>query len=138
MRKEKRTEIDEAARLHPNHWSSLEVRVLDLSANGFKAECEARVTVGSSIALEVPGVGMAHAHVSWRRGERFGARFDEPIDVSRCTWEPLSQQVTLSRLLYERAEAHRSGHIGQDLELRRKILAALPLQPLAGAKRASR
>ena len=133
MRKEKRTQIDEAARLHPNGWSSVEARVLDLSGSGFKAECEARVTVGSSIALEVPGLGRVHAHVSWRRGSRFGARFDEPVDMERCEWEPLSRQIVLSRLLIERAEAHQAGQIGQDLELRRKILSALPVHRVRNA-----
>lgn len=131
MRRDKRTEVDEAARLHPNSWSSLEVRILDISANGFRAECEARVPVGSSVALEMPGLGRVHAHVSWRRGDRFGAKFDAQIDVARCEWRPLEGQLILSRLLAERAEAFRDGRLGPELELRRKILSALPVKRVA-------
>jgi PilZ domain len=131
VRRDKRTEVDEAARLHPNDWSSLEVRILDISANGFRAECEARVPVGSSVALEVAGLGRVHAHVSWRRGDRFGAKFDRAIDLSGCAWRPLDGQLILSRLLAERAGAHRDGRLGPELELRRKILSALPVKSVA-------
>lgn len=126
--------MDQAARLHPNSWSSLEVRVLDLSSNGFRAESEARVTVGSSVRLDVAGLGGVHAHVTWRRGERFGAKFDVPIDLSRCGWEPVGEQVVLSRMLLDRVEARETGQFGQELELKRKILGALPVRPIAGAE----
>jgi hypothetical protein len=126
--------VDEAARLHPNSWSSLEVRVLDLSANGFRAECEARVTLGSAVTLEVPGVGQVNAHVTWRRGDRFGAKFDAPADVAQCDWAPICEQKVLSRMLIERAEARETGQFGHELELRRKILANLPVQAVAGAE----
>lgn len=134
MRREKRTAVDEAARLHPNSWSSLEVRVLDMSANGFRAECEARVAVGSPVALEVEGLGRLHAHVTWRRGQRFGAKFDRPTDISQCGWTAVPQQVVLSRMLIDRAEAAQTGQFGQELELRRKILHGLPVRPVAGAE----
>ncbi len=134
MRREKRTEIDEAARLHPNNWSSLEVRVLDISQGGFRAECEARVVAGSPVTLEVPGVGPANAHVTWRRGNRFGAKFDQPLEMDRCVWSPLCDQVVLSRMLVERATAHQSGAFGHELEWKRRILESLPIRPLAGAE----
>jgi hypothetical protein len=133
VRREKRTQVDEPARLHPNHWSSLEVRVLDLSSNGFRAECEARVTIGSSVRLEVPGVGPLNAHVTWRRGDRFGAKFDEPADLSHCEWQPVCDQVALARMLVDRAQARDEGQFGRELELRRKILDALPMHPLGQA-----
>ena len=134
VRREKRTEIDETARLHPNSWSSLEVRVLDVSANGFRAECEARVMPGSPVTLEVPGVGPAHAHVTWRRGNRFGAKFDRPLDMVRCGWAPICDQVVLFRMLIERAKARETGEFGDELELTRKILDGLPVRPVAGAE----
>jgi len=134
VRREKRTQVDEPARLHPNSWSSIEVRVLDLSPNGFRAECEAQVKVGSHVTLELEGAGPASARVTWRRGNRFGAKFDVAIDLSSCSWTPLCDQVVLSRMLFDRVEAHRSGQFGQELELRRKILGALPVRPVAGAE----
>jgi len=131
VRQERRTEIDEPARLHPNSWSSLEVRVLDLSANGFRAECEARVMVGSSVTLEVAGIGPVQAHVTWRRGDRFGAKFAVPIELERCEWAALCDQGVLSRMLVDRARANQSGAFGHELELRRKILDGLPVARLA-------
>ena len=134
MRRERRTQVDEPARLHPNDWSSIEIRVLDLSENGFRAECDARVTVGTPVTLEVDGIGPVHARVTWRRGNRFGAKFDAPADISACGWAPLCQQVVLSRMLLERAQARQSGAFGHELELRRKILDGLPVHPVAGAE----
>lgn len=138
MRRDKRTDIDEPARLHPNQWSSLEVRVLDLSASGFRADCEARVLVGSPIAIEIAGVGRVAAHVTWRRGNRFGAKFDVAIDLSACTWPALCDQVVLSRMLVERAQARQEGEFGTELELRRKILQSLPIKPVKGSEPAHR
>lgn len=126
--------MDEAARLHPNSWSSVEVRVLDISTNGFRAQCEARVMVGSSVTLEVAGLGPLRAHVTWRRGERFGAKFDQPVDVSRCGWTALCDQIVLSRMLVDRALANQSGAVGCELELKRKILDNLPIRPVRGAE----
>ena len=134
MRREKRTQIDETARLHPNNWSSLEVKVLDVSPNGFRAECDARVMAGSPVVLEVPGIGSVNAHVTWRRGNRFGAKFDRPVDMSACSWSPLCEQVVLSRMLIERALARESGEFGSELELKRKILDNLPVRSIAGAE----
>lgn len=128
MRQEERTPLDEPARLHPNSWSSLEVRVLDLSPSGFKAECEARVTVGNCVTLEVPGVGLCYASVTWRRGNRFGAKFADQIDLSDCGWSPVSREAALARMLVERARARRTGQFAAELELRRKILDGLPVR----------
>lgn len=112
----------------------MEVQVLDLSPSGFRAECDARVTVGSPVTLEVDGIGPVHARVTWRRGNRFGAKFDTPTDVSACAWPPVCEQVVLSRMLVERAQARQSGAFGQELELRRKILGSLPVRAVAGAE----
>jgi hypothetical protein len=138
VRREKRTQVNAPARLHPNSWSSLEVRVLDISANGFRAECDARITIGSSVALEIEGIGPVHAHVTWRRGERFGAKFDQPLDLAPCTWAPVCEQVVLSRMLIDRVRAHEDGAFGSELELRRKILEGLPVRPVRGAEPARR
>ena len=132
MRREKRLPLDEPARLHPNHWSSLEIRVLDLSANGFRAECEARVTVGSCVTLELPGIGSELAYVTWRRGDKFGAKFCEPVSIERCGWSGLAEHAVLARMLVERAAARSVGQYGAEFELRRKILGCLPMVRVEG------
>lgn len=138
MRREKRTQVDAAARLHPNSWSSIEIRVLDISPQGFRAECEARILAGTPVTLEVEGVGPLRAHITWRRGGRFGAKFDEPAGLSGCSWGPVCDQVALSRLLVDRALARRAEAVGSELELRRKILEGLPVRPVRGAEPAGR
>ena len=135
MRRETRTAVDEPARLHPNEWSSLEVRLLDISPNGFRAECEARVLAGSPVRLEIPGIGVVQAHVIWRRGNRFGAQFDESIDMDRCDWQPLCEQVVLSRMLSDRARARAASAMAREMELKREMLDALPVAPVAAAER---
>ena len=134
MRREKRTQVDEAARLHPNDWSSIEVRVLDISASGFRAECDARILVGTAVTLQVEGVGPLRAHVTWRRNERFGAKFDLPADLAGCQWDPVCDQIMLSRLLVDRALARGTDAFGSELELKRKILEGLPVLPVCGAE----
>src|ERR1044072_9085713 len=85
-RKAERLPLDAEARLRPNDWSSLQIRMLDLSASGFRAQCEARVKPGGSVSLDIPGIGAVEAQVEWQRGDQFGARFYAPIELQRCQW----------------------------------------------------
>lgn len=110
------------------------MRVLDISPSGFRAECEARILVGTPVTLQIAGIGAVRAHLTWRRGQRFGAKFDQPVDLAACTWAPVCDQVVLSRLLVDRALARRSEAFGCELELRRKILDGLPVRPIRGAE----
>jgi hypothetical protein len=104
--------LDESTRLRPNGWSSLEIRMIDLSSGGFRASCEARLPPGSCVSLDIPGVGPVDAQVQWQRRDNFGARFLQPIDLDLCTW-PTSQGVAmLVRLLSERVSAGRLRGIG--------------------------
>jgi hypothetical protein len=127
VRRSERMAVNEPVRLHPNSWSSLEVRVLDCSESGFRAHCEAKVTVGLFVTLDVPGIGPVRATVSWRRGHQFGARFEQPIDLDRAEFRPIGSEAVLARLLVQRAAAQESGLADQEVALRRRILTALPL-----------
>jgi hypothetical protein len=127
-RKAERHPLDAEARLRPNSWSSLQIKMLDLSASGFRAECEARVRPGGCVSLDVPGIGSVDAQVEWQRGDQFGARFFAPIELQRCHWTFRQRHHALARLLVERAAAHRAGRRGADVQLRRDILAALPMR----------
>lgn len=102
--------------------------MLDLSASGFRAECEARVTPGSSVSLDVAGIGAVDAQVEWQRGDQFGARFFAPIELKSCQWTFPERHQTLARLLVERAAAKRAGRRGAEGQLRREILSALPMR----------
>lgn len=127
-RRSERHMLDAETRLRPNSWSSLQIRMLDLSASGFRAECEAKVKPGGSVSLDVPGIGSVDAQVEWQRGDQFGARFFAPIDLKRCQWSFPDRHKTLARLLVERAAAKRAGRGGAEIQIRRKILSALPMR----------
>ena len=127
-RRSKRHKLDAEARLRPNSWSSLQIRMLDLSAGGFRAECEARLQRGGTISLDVPGLGEVEAQVEWQRGDQFGARFFAPIELRRCQWTLRERHHALARLLIERAAARRAGRSGAEGQLRREILATLPMR----------
>ncbi|MEA3065566.1 MAG: hypothetical protein QOJ27_2018 [Sphingomonadales bacterium] len=127
-RRSERLPLDAEARLRPNSWSSLQIRMLDLSESGFRAECEARVQPGGSVSLDVPGIGAVEAQVEWQRGSQFGARFFAPIELKRCQWTFRERHHALARLLVERAAAKRAGRRGAEGQLRREILSALPMR----------
>jgi hypothetical protein len=129
-RRAERLALDEAAKLRPNSWSSLEIRMIDLSEFGFRAACEARLQAGGGVSLEVPGLGSIDAQVEWQRGGEFGARFFSPISLEACTWSVGDRRQALAHLLVQRARAKRAGRDGADGQLRRQILTALPMRKL--------
>lgn len=127
-RRAQRLPLEAETRLRPNSWSSLQIKMLDLSASGFRAECEAKVQPGGSVSLDVPGIGPVDAQVEWRRGDQFGARFFAPIELKSCQWAFPDRHPTLARLLVERAAAKRAGRRGAESQIRREILSALPMR----------
>jgi hypothetical protein len=130
VRNSDRKAVDEAVRLHPNDWSSLEVRLIDCSEAGFRAACEARVQSGLLVTLELPGVGPRQAQVSWANGREFGARFIEPLEAVPDTLKPASEEVLLARLLVKRAGAHKARSWRHETALREEILKSLPVRRL--------
>ena len=129
-----RKEVDELVRLHPNEWSSLEVRLLDCSDSGFRAECEARVRPGDLVRLDLPGIGVCPAHVGWCRDRIFGARFVDAIDLDKAELKKASPEVILARLLVQRARAHVANLREEEQELRQQILESLPMRKVEGGQ----
>ena len=128
MRKSVRKAVDEPVRLHPNHWSSVEVRLVDCSDTGFRAECDARVRVCDEVTLELPGIEPAKAYVIWCSGREFGARFFAPVPVDAAALTAAAPQQVLARLLVQRATAQKSQLWEQEGRLRREIARTLPIQ----------
>jgi hypothetical protein len=122
-----RVGIYEPTRLRPNGWSSLEIRILDVSAQGFRAECEALLKLRSWVSLDVPALGPTHAQVLWERDNQFGAEFVRPIDLEACGWTSGGKQGMLARLLVQRAEARRDGNDEHEKLLRDQIARGLPI-----------
>jgi hypothetical protein len=127
-RRATRHSVDQAARLRPNSWSSLEIRIVDLSRFGFRAECDARLRPGSGVTLTVPGIGDVDAQVEWQRGGEFGARFYQPIALAACAWTVPERHNALARLLVERAAAKRAGRADAESRLKSEILASLTMR----------
>jgi len=128
VRRNQRIPVNKPTRLHPNAWSSLEVQLVDLSNCGFQARCEAKVITGLPVQLDIAGIGRVEATVTWRRGSLFGAKFQQPVDLSRCPWAKGAGENTLARLLVQRAAAFQAGDARGEGELRRQILTSLPIR----------
>jgi hypothetical protein len=107
--------------------------MLDLSELGFRAHCEATLRIGSTVSLEVPGIGTVEAQVEWQRGDEFGARFYTPIDLDACRWSLEERHHALAHLLVARAAADAAGRPAAEAQLRRQILGNLPMRKIGFA-----
>ncbi|HEX7750937.1 MAG TPA: PilZ domain-containing protein [Novosphingobium sp.] len=68
--------------------------IRNLSAKGVMFEGSCTLVRGERVAVEIPGLGWAHATVAWALTPRSGISFDEPLPDDRV--ELLRQQLTLS------------------------------------------
>ena len=132
-RKVKRIGIYEPTRLRPNDWSSVEIRILDISSVGFRGQCDAILMLNSWVSLDVPGVGPMHSKVLWQRRDQFGAEFIRPIDLAQCSWTPETAEGMLARLLVQRAVAQQEGNAEHERLLRSHIAAGLPIHSKSSA-----
>jgi hypothetical protein len=132
-RRESRLALDEPARLAPNHWSNVEVRMLECTEARFRAAGDITVRVGSMVTLDVPGLGPVEAYVTWQRSGQFAATFAEPIDLARARFTSLNREVMLARLLVERAAAHAAGKNDRERSLKQQILDHLPVTQLVAS-----
>jgi hypothetical protein len=114
--------------MRPNSWSSVEIGMLDLSELGFRARCDVRLRAGSGVSIDIPGVGVVEAQVEWQRGAEFGGRFYHPLDLGACAWTMEERHSALAQLLVARAGASAAGRPVAEAQLRRQILASLPIR----------
>ena len=77
---------DAEANLKPHDLYHVEIKVQNVSAAGFMAECTAPVRIGSYVSLDIPGIGTVEAQVRWQIGLRMGGMFLDPISLGRCEW----------------------------------------------------
>jgi hypothetical protein len=85
-RRAERFAVDQASNLRSQSWHQVEVKVRNVSASGFMAECPALVQIGSYVSLDVPGIGPVQAQVRWQLGLKMGGLFLDPISLVRCEW----------------------------------------------------
>jgi hypothetical protein len=55
------------------------IRVLDLSATGFRGETAFTLPPGSLVWITLPGLQSLEAEIAWQRGEQIGAAFRQPL-----------------------------------------------------------
>lgn len=70
------------ARVRPLGEEGREARIVNISETGFMAATREQYEVGSRIWLILPGRDRASAIVKWIAGDKIGAEFSEPIDLS--------------------------------------------------------
>ncbi len=85
-RRTRRVVVEKAGNLRSQNWYNVEVKIRNLSACGFMAECSEPVQIGSCVSLDVPGIGPVDAQVRWQIGARMGGMFLDPISLNRCEW----------------------------------------------------
>jgi len=128
--RKKRLALDEAARLAPNEWSSVEIRLLECTETGFRAGANLHLRVGASVTIEIPTLGWVRAWVTWCKPGEFAARFADSIDLDQVKCLTLNREAVLARLLRERAAARAAGRDAEEKALRGEILRGLPMRPL--------
>lgn len=84
---------DAEANLKPDNVYHVEIKVQNVSAAGFMAECASPVRIGSYVSLDVPGIGTVEAQVRWQIGLKMGGMFIGPISLGRCEWTAEKTEV---------------------------------------------
>ncbi len=59
----------------------IDIALCNISSRGFMAEGSAIPDIGTDALLFLPGIGWTLANIRWRRGDRFGARFSEAVNM---------------------------------------------------------
>jgi hypothetical protein len=85
-RRIERLPVASTTSLRSDDWYNVEVKVRDVSQDGFMAECAHPIAIGSTVSLDIPGIGPVHAQVRWQIGTRMGGLFLDPISLTQCEW----------------------------------------------------
>lgn len=78
-RRSRRLAVDVGAGLRQRGASGVSVRVLDLSAHGFRAATHLELPEGLDVWLRLPGLEPCHATVAWSEGHFIGCAFVRPL-----------------------------------------------------------
>lgn len=84
VRRSERVRTAEVARLLTDAGAGLEVRLLDISAEGFLIECDEPFAPGSVIWLEIASLPLVSGTVVWQQGRKVGGEF-----THRLKWRSL-------------------------------------------------
>jgi hypothetical protein len=62
--------------------ATLQLLIVNMSARGLMARCEASLTEGDAIRVRLPAVGTVSGKVRWALGGRFGCELDQVIPLA--------------------------------------------------------
>ncbi|MGQ0559883.1 MAG: hypothetical protein ACT4OE_09935 [Sphingosinicella sp.] len=96
-RRVRRHPIEETSKLRAPQLFQIEVKVRNVSACGFMAECTSPVQIGSYVSLDIPGIGPVQAQVRWQLGGSMGGMFLDPISLTRCEWQGCPAEPPLEK-----------------------------------------
>jgi diguanylate cyclase (GGDEF)-like protein len=78
-----------------------EIRLRNISAMGALVECDQNVSPGTSLTIDIVGVGPVVGTVQWAQAGKFGVQFTEQFDLGRLAAKaPRSNDVTMLQPWY--------------------------------------
>ena len=81
-RSEPRDEVHHRTRAFRQDGTSVEFVVVNISARGLMARCDAAFDVGDRLRVKLPAVGSIAAEIRWSLGGRIGCQLDENIPLA--------------------------------------------------------
>jgi hypothetical protein len=82
-RQVQRDEVEFSAMMRVSDGHAIEVRVVNLSANGFMARTEAPFAADAPVCITLPRIGQIDARIAWALGGRIGGQFAIPLAEDR-------------------------------------------------------
>ena len=81
--------------------ATTEIRLRNISAMGALVECDQAVSPGSSLTIDIVGVGPVVGTVRWAQTGKFGVQFTEHFDIGRlAAKQPKANDVTMLQPWY--------------------------------------
>lgn len=78
-RRQPRLPVVMRARMRNRTAAKFDIRVLDMSVSGFRAEAHYGLDVGDHVWITLPGLQGLEANIAWRRKDVIGGRFSQPL-----------------------------------------------------------
>jgi hypothetical protein len=81
-RRAERIDVAFPAFLREPGLTKFQIKVIDLSAKGFRCETSFTMAVGTTIWLTIPGLAGIEARIAWRDKFLYGCSFVNPLHVA--------------------------------------------------------
>lgn len=82
IRRENRDDVHYRARAFGPDAKQHTFLIVNISAHGLMARCDACFEIGDRIRLQLPVIGVQIAEIRWSLGGRLGAQFEHAIDLA--------------------------------------------------------